>query len=87
MSQDNKDNFRSNSPCRLINPSKGEIDKVIKILLENININLLSQLKYNQWKNTNEVIHWFSNINEKQNYKFIQLDIKNFYLFISEDFK
>ena len=45
----------------------------------------LSQLKYNQWKNTNEVIHWFSNINEKQNCKFIQLDIKEFYPSISEE--
>ena len=45
----------------------------------------MSQLKYNQWKNTNEVIHWFSNINEKQNCKFIQLDIKEFYLSISEE--
>ena len=40
---------------------------------------------YNQWKNTNEVIHWFSSINEKQNYKFIQLDMKEFYPSISEE--
>ena len=45
----------------------------------------MSQIKYNQWKNTNEVIHWFSNINEKQNCKLIQLDIKEFYPSISED--
>ena len=43
------------------------------------------QLKYNQWKNTNAVIHWSSNINEKQNLKFIQLDIKEFYPSISEE--
>ena len=43
------------------------------------------QLKYNQWKKTNAVIHWSSNINEKQNLKFIQLDIKEFYPSISEE--
>ena len=55
-----------------------------KIPFENNNENLLSQLKYYQWRNTNEVIHWFSKINEKQNCKFIQLDIKEFYPSISE---
>ena len=80
--KDHKDIFRSNPSCRLINPSKSEIGKVSKIPLENINKNLLSQLKYNQWQNTNEVIHWF---NEKQNCKFIQLDIKEFYPSISEE--
>ena len=76
--KDHKDNFRSNPSCHLINPSKSEICKVSKILSDNINKNFLSQLKYNQWKNASEVIHWFSNINEKQNCKFIQLDIKDF---------
>ena len=74
--KDHKDNFQSNSSCRLINPSKSEIGKVSKILLENINKNLLPQVKFNQWRNINEVIHWFGNIIEKQNCKFIQLDIK-----------
>ena len=48
--KDHKDNFRSNPLCRLINPSKSEISKVSKILLENIDTNLLSQL-------TKELIH------------------------------
>ena len=83
--KDHKDNFRSNPLCRLINPSKSETGKVSKILLDKISKNLFTQLKHNQWKNTNEVIHWFSNINEKQNCKFIQLDIKEFYPSISEE--
>ena len=53
--------------------------------MENINKNLLSQLKYNQRKNTNEVIRWFSNINKKQDCKFIQLDIKEFHSCILEE--
>ena len=43
------------------------------------------QQKYNQWTNTNEVIHWFSNISDKQNCKFIQFNIKEFYHSISEE--
>ena len=35
-------------------------------------------------KNSNEAIHWFSNIKEKQNCKFIQLNIKKFYPTIFE---
>ena len=80
-----KDNFRSSPLCLLINLSKSKIGKKSKILLENINKNLLPQLIYNQSKNTNKVIHWFSNINVKQKCKFIQLDIKEFYPFISEE--
>ena len=51
-----KDNFRLNTSCRQINPSKSEIGRVSKIISENINKNLLSQLKCNQSKSTNEVI-------------------------------
>ena len=63
--------------------SKNEIGKVSKILFENTNENL-TQLKYNQWKNTNKVIHWFSNVDKKQSCKFIQLGIKVFNPFISK---
>ena len=75
--KDHKDNFRSNPSCCLVNPSKSEIGNVIG--------KNLSQLKYNQWRNTNEVIHWFSIIKEKQNCKFIQFYIKDFYPSISEE--
>ena len=42
--------------------------------------NLLPYLNYNRWKNTNEV-----HIREKDNCKFIHLDIKEFYLSIYEE--
>ena len=45
--KDHKDKFRPSPSCPLINPSKSEIGKLSKIILENISKSLLSQLKYN----------------------------------------
>ena len=40
--KDHKDNFQSSLHCRLINPSKSELGKVSKSILENINQHLTS---------------------------------------------
>ena len=77
--KDHKENFRSKPPCRLINPSKNEIERISKIVSETINKKLLKELDFNQWMNTDDVIRWFRNIPNKSKYKFIQLDIKEFY--------
>ena len=81
--KDEKENFRSKPSCRLINPCKNEIGKISKIVLEKINKKLLKELDFNQWKNTDDVIRWFRNIPNKSQCKFIQLDIKEFYLSIT----
>ena len=39
----------------------------------------------NQWKNTNEFIDWFINIDNKHQCTFIQLKIKDFYPSITEE--
>ena len=49
-----------------------------------INVNLSNSLHLKQWKNTEEVIDWFKSIDYKQRYKFIMLDIKDFYSSISK---
>ena len=77
--KDHKENFRSKPPCRLINPSKNEIERISKIVSETINKKLLKELDFNQWMNTEDVIRWFRNIPNKSKYKCIQLDIKEFY--------
>ena len=83
--KDHKENFRSNPSCRLINPSKTELGRISKIIFDRINNELLSKLNYNQWKNTDNVINWFKNIDDKKHCKFIQLDIKEFYPSITEE--
>ena len=43
--KDHKENFRSSHPCLLINPSKSELGKVSKVILEKVNTNPLDALK------------------------------------------
>ena len=83
--KDHKENFSSNPTCRLINPSKNELGKISKYILQDINVQLLTKLKSMQWKNSDNVIQWFNNIPDKKNCKFIQLDIKEFYPSITEE--
>ena len=53
--------------------------KISKNIIEKINVSLLEKLKYQQWKNINAVIKWLEDINNKDNPKFIQMDIKDIY--------
>ena len=68
---------------RLINPSKNEIGRISKHILDQINSKLVSKLSVNEWKNTISVIKWFENINNKRLW-FFQFDIKDFYPSIIE---
>ena len=49
--KDHKSNFQSTLPCRLINPSKSDIGKVSKSILDRTNQNFRDKLQLNQWKN------------------------------------
>ena len=82
--KDHKPNFRSSLPCRLINPSKSNIGKISKSILEKVNQILRNKLQFNQWKNSENVIDWFKKIENKNNYVFIKFDIAEFYPSISE---
>ena len=82
--KDHKENFRSIHPCRLINPSKSELGKVSKSILEKVNTNLVNSLKVNQWKDTDNVINWSNAIKDKPQCCFLQLDIAEFYPSITE---
>ena len=81
--KDHEDNFPHSISCRLINPSKADIGKICKAILDKINILLVSSIKVNQWKNNDSVNDWFKNIQEKKSYTFIAFDIENFYPWIS----
>ena len=83
--KDHKGNFDSHPKCRLINPSKSELGKASKVIIDNINNKIRSTLNVNQWKNSSFVIEWFQSINNKPNYTFISFDIVEFYPSISED--
>ena len=65
------------SVFRIINPSKTVIGKISKTIFDKINIQLVSSIKVNQWKNSDSVINWFKNIPEKKLCTFIVFDIEN----------
>ena len=81
--KNHKANFPHSSRCRLINPSKTDIGKISKTILDEIIIHLVSSIKVNQWKNSDTVINWFKNIPEKKSCTFIVSNIENSYPSIS----
>ena len=63
--KDHKEGFPHTLSFRLINPSKSDIGKISKSLLDTINENILKQTNVNQWKNTPQGITWFKIIKSK----------------------
>ena len=83
--KDHNEGFPHTLSFRLINPSKSDIGKVSKSLLDTINENILKKTNVNQWKNTVQVITWFKNIKSKKTSSFVNFDVENFYPSISID--
>lgn len=77
--KDHKEGFPANPSFRLINPSKTDIGRISKAVLDRINKDLLGKIKVNQWKSDKEVIGWFTGISAKGRCTFFQFDIDNFY--------
>ena len=82
--KDHKPNFQNHPKYRLINPSKSNLGKVSKQLLDNINLAVRKSTKLQQWRNTSAVITWFNNLPNKQRCKFHTFDVVDFYPSISE---
>ena len=83
--KDTKENFENSKQTRLINPTKGELGKVSKQILEKIVGKVKAQTRYLQWMNTVSVIQWFKKLEDKKSYSFINFDIVNFYPSITEN--
>ena len=66
-------------------PAKKELDKVSNSVIEKINKKLISEFHFNQQKNTNSDLKRFTDIFNKMDCSFIQLDIKEFYPSINKD--
>ena len=77
--KDHKLNFENNATARLINPAKNEIGRISKVILENINKESRNKLQLQQWNNTTAVINWFKKIENKNKYKFMIFDIRDFH--------
>ena len=83
--KDHKDNFSNKPSCRLIKPTKNELGKISKKIIDQINQEILKKTDVNQWKNTSDVINWFNNIKNKKDFSFIQFDLKEFCPSITEE--
>ena len=53
--------------------------------MDKVNTHLRTILNVNQWRNTQNVIEWFGNIEQKSRHSFISFDIVDFYPSISEN--
>ena len=82
--KDHKDNIANRPTCRLINPSKTEVGRISKQILEEINRELVITTKVNQWKNTSSMLQWYKLLQNKRNSTFIRFDVVEFYPSISE---
>jgi hypothetical protein len=83
--KDHKPNFQNKPTCRLINPTKSEIGRISKQLLENINKTLTTKTGVNLWRKTTDVIDWFKSIENKTSCTFISFDVVDFYPSITEN--
>ena len=54
--QDHKEEFSEKPSFRLIKPSKSEIGKISKNILDKVNKVVIESIKLNHWKNTDIVI-------------------------------
>ena len=76
---DHKSEFPNKTLCCFINPSKSNIRKVSKVILDKINEKIISSVTINQRKNKSAVLKWYSKILSKTQCSFIQFDIEIFY--------
>ena len=83
--KDHKDNFQTDTKCRLINPAKSQIGILSRQILQKANKDLRNKLQLNQWQSTKDVLTWFSKIKNKGRRAFMQVDIKEYYPSISEE--
>ena len=71
--KDHKEGFPNKISSRLINPSKTDIGKISKQILDRISNNMVEKNKVNQWKNTSSIIEWYRNIKRKDQLLFCSI--------------
>ena len=83
--KDHKAGFRSNPQCRLLNPTKPELGRVSKKILDRINSELRRKTNLRQWRRTQETRDWFVKLKQKHTMTFIKFDVEAMYPSISEE--
>ena len=87
--KDYKDEFPNSIKFRVINPASNSFGKVSTRILDKINTKCREATGVNQWRNTQDILQWFSGVHaanpSKKKAKFLQFDINEFYPSISEE--
>ena len=83
--KDHKSSFPNTVETRLINPTKAELGRVSKQKLDKVLTELRRATGLSQWRNDVAVVNWFNSLERKENLKFIELDIVQFYPSISKE--
>ena len=68
-----------------MNPTKCDIGKISKIILDRVNHDLSTLTRYNQWESSKTVIDWFNDIPDKNKCSFLIFNIQELYPSISEE--
>ena len=79
-----EEDYRTNPKYRLLNPTKKQLGKISKQILQKINKTLRSKLNINQWQNSSEFIDWLKNIKQKRSHTSTVFDIQEFYPSVAE---
>lgn len=71
--KDHKPSFPKKTECRLINPSKSNIGRISKTILEKAIRTVKNKTKLQQWNSTMDVTKWFQCTSTKKNSKKFQV--------------
>ena len=82
--KNHKPNFSNKPKFKLINPTKSNLGKVSKHILDNIDISTRQSTGQQQWRNNTAVISWSNNFPSKEKCKLLCFDVIDFYPSISE---
>ena len=82
--KDHKLDFKRKNSARLINPSMSNIGRISNQLHDPIVKELAVRTKINLWKNTNEVLQWFTKLQDKESLTFLKFDVQSMYPSITE---
>ena len=85
--KDHKQNFETNEPCRLINPTKSDLGVLSKRILDKVLIDIRKSHKPKlfQFKNTDECLDWFKDLQLIERRAFLTFDICDFYPSITKE--
>ena len=83
--KDHKPNFPDRKQYRLLNPAKSNVGKVSKTILETAVSKVKSATNLNLWQNSDQVIEWFSGLQNKNKLTFFKFDVVSFYPSISKE--